>query len=531
MSAALRRRLEALEAKAVVKDLGAERTRFGIWSKDKTLLRVISDVDGEFIEVGGDPQVNLPEKLEPVLTRPKRFIGIFGGRGSGKSMSVSGITTAFMRDYGYKIGYFREYMNSIEDSVYSSIKSQINDGGMDGFGYTTTSITHKGGGMAKFKGLARNPSSIKSMEGFKIFSIEEAQTISDESLKLLTPTMREEGGSLIFVANPLSSEDPLSRRLISPFRSELDTHGIYEDDLHLIIEMNYEDNPWFPKELDGERADDKKRISRAMYDHIWHGAYNDAIENSLILAEWFDACIDAHTKLGFAPKGVKIAAHDPSDTGPDSKGYCLRHGAVILDVCEKIDGDINEGGDWATGLSIQAGADSYTWDCDGMGVGLNRQTDASFAGKGVQVAMFKGSESPDFSEAIYEPAQGGAMSGQKTIGDTFKNKRAQYYFDLRDRVYRTYRAVEHGEYQDPDKMISFSSGIDVLRQLRAELCRIPVKPNGSGRFELYTKEEMKNKFKVKSPNLADSVMMSLRHINVINKPAYIPRKSKPMGRR
>ena len=76
------------------------------------------------------------------------------------------------------------------------------------------------------------------------------------------------------------------------------------------------------------------------------------------------------------------------------------------------------------------------------------------------------------------------------------------------------------EYQDPDKMLSFNSEtIDagILQKLRSEVCRIPIKPNGSGLFELYTKKEMKSKFKMDSPNLADSCMMLTRtpHIATI----------------
>ena len=68
---------------------------------------------------------------------------------------------------------------------------------------------------------------------FKTFWVEEAQASSENSLKLLTPTMREEGGQIVFTANPGSSEDPFSRRFITPFKDDLDRDGYFEDDLHL----------------------------------------------------------------------------------------------------------------------------------------------------------------------------------------------------------------------------------------------------------------------------------------------------------
>lgn len=59
-----------------------------------------------------------------------------------------------------------------------------------------------------------------------------------------------------------------------------------------------------------------------------------------------------------------------------------------------------------------------------------------------------------------------------------------------------------------------------MAKLRAEICRIPLKPNGNGFIQIMTKEEMK-KLGVPSPNMADSVMMSLSEVNVIT------RKRKP----
>ena len=123
-----------------------------------------------------------------------------------------------------------------------------------------------------------------------------------------------------------------------------------------------------------------------------------------------------------------------------------------------------------------------------------------------------------------------SIIGKKKNKEALKNKRAQYYLELRNRVYNTFRAVEYKEYKDPSKMISFSSSIDCIQILRAELCRMPIKPNGNGMFELYSKPEMKSKFKLKSPNLADSVMMSMR-MPVVNtlKNTVQPPKVQRMG--
>jgi phage terminase large subunit len=187
-------------------------------------------------------------------------------------------------------------------------------------------------------------------------------------------------------------------------------------------------------------------------------------------------------------------------------------------------GNVNEGCDWATGLAINQRVDAYTWDCDGMGVALNAQTAKAFKGKHTVLSQFKGSETVDNPDAIYDHVEGSQIQGQKTNKQAVKNKRAQYYYELRKRVLRTYEAI-NGTYHDPDTLISFDSSIDLMPKLRSELCRMPIKPNGNGLFELYTKVDMKGpKFKIESPNLGDSVMMLMRQPHkAINKQYVMPK--------
>jgi len=465
------------------------------------------------------PKMQCPRKLLPLVKIPKRFKIIIGGRGSAKSQTTADICLMDSQTKGLKIGEFREFQNSIEDSVYSLLCDEIDRLELQGFNVQNNTISNTSGGEFRFKGLARNVESIKSMHGFDRFLVEEAQTISYKSLKLLTPTLRKEGSEIWMIANPMSRADPFSQRFIVPYEKELLKNGYYEDDLHLIIVCNYLDNPFFPDVLEQERIHDKEHLSTAEYEHIWLGKFNDTIENSIIPTDWFDSAIDAHKKLGFRPTGQRIVSHDPSDTGNDAKGLVDRHGSVILNVLEKDTGDVNDGCDWATDYAIDNQADVFTWDCDGLGVTLRRQVSDAFAGKHIQFEMFKGSETADDPEDIYQPDESITLSSARTNKQTFRNKRAQYYWRLRDRFYNTYRAVKKNEYVDPDTIISLSSEIDCLDQLRAEVCRIPKKPNGNGLIQIMSKDDMLRIHKIPSPNLADSLMMSLisakLHTNIV----------------
>lgn len=508
-------------------------TVWGIVHVDGHLIKAIKKIGGTWIETNEEPQVYVAEKLERALVSNKRFIALIGGRSSGKSIFAGDYIMIDMHDEAANWYCLREFHESVEASVYSLMLDEAKRCELEGFSGIDSKIRNDNGSHAKFGGIGKNPDSIKSAFGYRGFWVEEAHSISKKSLETLTPTARKKpvkglpynleeietneidltNVRMIFCANPGSSEDPFSKRFIVPFKEALDRDGYYEDELHTIVKINWSDNPWhYLSGLEEERLFDLKNKPRAEYDHIWEGDFNDHIENSLILPEWFDACVDAHEKIkNFKARGIVKVTHDPSDQGADPKSIAIRHGNVFTEVKQREDLDVNDGCDWAIDEAFAAGALQFEWDLGGMGVGLKRQVNDAFNGSDVQVYQFQGQGGVDRPDSIYEQSDSLNIQKQLTNKQVFKNLRAQCYASIRDRVYRTYRAIEHGEYCDPELMISFSSSITHLAKLRSELCRMPIKPNGSGLFELYTKPEMRKKpFCLPSPNLADSVMMSER---------------------
>jgi len=460
------------------------------------------------------PKMQIPKKLRRFIDTPKRFKIAIGGRGSGKSMSFADMCLMDAQTKGIKTACFREFQNSIDDSVHALLKSEIERLNLQGFEVQNNQILLNQDPVFKFRGLARNPEGVKSMHGFQRFWVEEAQTISFNSLKALTPTLREEGSEIWFSANPRSSVDAFSQRFIKPYEKQLRRDGFYEDDLHLIVIINITDNPLVPDVLKQEMESDRERMSPALFQHVWEGEYYDSVEDNIIPTEWYDAAIDAHKKLGFEPTGALIASHDPSDEGGDSKGFALRKGSVVLDVCEKVTGDSNEGMDWALQKAREAQADWFVWDCDGLGISLKRQVDQELESTAMQKHQFRGSETPDDAAAPY------SGKDSKTNKDTFFNKRAQYWWKLRDRFEATYRAVTKGEYIDPDELISLSSEIPTLDQLRSEVCRIPQKRSNNGKIQIMSKIDMAKKpYELPSPNMGDALMMSMFSPKAVQKAA------------
>ena len=469
-------------------------------------------------------EISCPERLVPAIQaclipeHHKRYVVLYGGRGSGKSNTANDIVLETINRGGKSL-CAREFQKSISESVHSALKRRYARLGYEGFTNTDTKIKSSSGGETTYLGLGRNAQAVRSIDSIKLCFVDEAQFLSSTTLEEVLPSIRkteymEQPPTILMVANPQSSADPFSQRFIKPFETELLEHGFYEDDDHLIICINYDDNPWFEESgLEAERRRDEEMMPKAVYEHKWLGKYNDSVDNSIILAEWFDACIDAHDLLGFKPRGEIVVAHDPSDIGDDPKGLAHRHGSVVMHVDENPTGDVNDGSDWATDYAISVDADRYLFDGDGLGVGLRRQTKTALDGKRIAWEIFKGSESPDNPNAIYEPLEvdSALRKKSKTIKETFTNKRSQKYFELRDRVYRTYRAVKHRELTDPENLISFSSRIPKLQKLRSELCRLPRKDTGNGQFKMMTKIEMRRQTPpIESPNMADSLMMTFK---------------------
>lgn len=554
MTKAMLRDIERIKPLVMANAGMVNETVYGVVDKIKedgspNFVRRWKGAIGNMRPTDEEPTVYVIEKLEPFILKKKKYKGAFGGRAGTKSIMAMDAMAGDVNAVGSKVYVLREHMKSLKNSIYAGINGRISSLKFPNFTPVPSQweIRHKNGGLFSFGGM-QNIRDVKSSFEYKFILLEESENTSQETLDVLGPTLRGvDGAEMWLIWNPASANDPMSREFINPYQADIDRQGYYEDDYHLIIKVGFEDNPWFwaDESLSTEYMKDKEkmedgRMSKARFNHIWHGAFNDDIEDSIVDPDWFDACIDAHLKLGFEPVGAKIATHDPADVGNDAKGYALRHGVVFLDAKEIEAPNGNRAFDIACGYANQAQADVWGWDCDGMGAILRDQCAQNFKGKNIHTFMFKGSESPHNPEAMYSGAEDYGISGSKKNKDVFRNKRAQNYIELSDRCRKTYEAVVLGKYHNPDDLISFSSDIGCLSKIRSELCQMPKKPNTSGRIELYTKEEMRkgilmsdgSRRKMPSPNLADCIMMSFDKGGIIkHQTARMPKPIKPMGRR
>lgn len=200
------------------------------------------------------------------LLEPSRYKGAWGGRGSGKSQFFGDdVLKSHLSQPGRNTVCIREVQKSLRDSAKKLLENKIEQYGLEQYGFRATKerIETPGGGQIIFQGMQDHTAeSIKSLEGFDCAWVEEAQTLSELSLRLLRPTIRKPGSELWFSWNPRKANDPVDMLL----RGEGKPTGT------TVVRANWSDNPWFPKELEQERLDDLAS-NPDQYDHIWEGAY------------------------------------------------------------------------------------------------------------------------------------------------------------------------------------------------------------------------------------------------------------------
>jgi phage terminase large subunit len=449
-------------------------------------------------------KVQVPDKLIPLIVKPKPLKIMVGGRGSGKSETAAQCMLKFCDD-GKRVLCAREFQNSIKESAHALMKRKIAELCISSLTPYESTIKGSSGGEVIYGGLSRNIESIKSLDNVEAVWIEEGQSISQESIDTLFPTIRTNGAEIWVTMNRGSVTDPICVTYLNKAETELERCGYYEDDYMIVVEINWRDNPFFPEILNQQRLKAFEEWPRAKYYHIWDGKHGDLVEDAIIQPEWFDACIDAHLNPKFngqwEVKGARICAFDPADTG-DAKGFAARIGNVFVDVCDYTKGDSDDGQKWGCDKAIMFGADEFTWDYSGIGSGMLGAIRKSMAGKKIAITAFNGAESPEDKEKPYISDDG----KKKTIGDVFINRRAQRYWRLAQLCYNSYRCIVKGQYIDPSDMVSFSSNIKYIQRLRSELCRIPRVKRGDGVIQIMNKKEMLAK-KIPSPNMGDCVMM------------------------
>jgi phage terminase large subunit len=211
-----------------------------------------------------DLEIETPRHLLPLIG-PKRYKGLKGGRGSGKSHFFAELVVEKMiLDPHHNVVCIREIQKSLKFSAKKLVEDKIREFNASSyFDITLTEIRRIGGtGVMIFQGMQDHTAdSIKSLEGFDTAWVEEAQSISARSLELLLPTIRAEGSEILFSWNPNKETDPVEKL----FKDE--------DKNAICIHINYTQNKRIPQTLLDE-AERHIRVNPDSFSHVWLGAFN-----------------------------------------------------------------------------------------------------------------------------------------------------------------------------------------------------------------------------------------------------------------
>lgn len=188
--------------------------------------------------------IKLPSEFKLLFDSWWRHAVIEGGRYSLKSHTVARFLLLTARSKRVRIACLRQFQKNIADSSYQLLIDLIQQYGFSEFVWTNDTITNTNTGSTFiFKGLDRNvETTIKSLEGIDIAWIDEAQTITLKSIRILNPTIRKPGSKIIWTLNRLTDLDPVISYFI--------TNPPRKDVWHLEVDYRIaQKNGWLSNEI------------------------------------------------------------------------------------------------------------------------------------------------------------------------------------------------------------------------------------------------------------------------------------------
>jgi len=245
---------------------------------------------------------HFPDKLR-FLFQPSRYKVAYGGRGSAKSWSFARALLLKGINKPLRILCAREIQKSIKDSVHQLLSDQINNLEITSkYDVLQTEILGSNGTRFLFVGLSElTVDTIKSYEGIDIVWIEEGQTITERSWKILIPTIRKDGSEIWVSFNPELESDPTYQRFVK--------HPAPDS---IVVIVNWRDNPYFNEVLEKERQDCLQRFPRD-YQNVWEGQCRPAVEGAIYFDEV--AAMERDGRICNVPYDPMLKAHVVFDLG------------------------------------------------------------------------------------------------------------------------------------------------------------------------------------------------------------------------
>lgn len=430
------------------------------------------------------------------IFKRNRYHVMYGGRGGGKSVFVAKTLALEAYFSDVQILCAREMQNSIQDSVMALIWEQIEALNLEWFfTKTKTEIVGNNGSRFFFRGLTTNVTSVKSIARIDRVWVEEAESVSEENWKILTPSVRTFGARIIITFNPKALLDATYQRYVINPPSD-----------SIITKINWRDNPHFPDSLEQERQD-MLIADPDGYQHVWEGEPLADSELAIIPPKWARACIDIHKKIGLEPTGLKRLGFDVSGGGKDPNANVIVDGQIVTLASEFRQSDpVSAAYDsWQTMLDNEA--TYFTFDVIGVGSGTE-QTLKEPAWEYEKLGKGKITITPyDAGGAVDSPDINCPMHNKpnKLI---YSNSKAQEWWRLRYSCQQAWLASQGMDY-NRDAILSIDSESldgDVLEKLLFEMS-CPQREYMGSKLKVESKDKLAKRG-IPSHNLADALIMA-----------------------
>jgi len=414
--------------------------------------------------------LQMAKKMLPFILKimDYRYFMAEGGRGGGKSQAMARTFLYLGEQRKLRMVCGRETQNSISESVYSLLCDIIRTENL-AYDILQSKLTHKvTGSVINFRGFRQQGAfNIQGMEGIDVLWIDEAQAITKQTLDVLIPTIRKDKAKIYFTMNRHMEHDPVYEFLVGR-----------KDCLH--VNINFDDNEFCTQALKDEAAACKAK-SEKDYLHIWRGEPLLQLEDAVFTyKEIKDTRHDHHTlRDGY---GYRCGGFDVARYGDDkcaSVGI-QQMGALHWEMFYQDQWD-HKDLNYTSGRILTTASeqmfDRSVVDEDGIGAG---PLDTIRHGRGLD--QFVGFRNLKLG-----------YDKDKQHG----NVRTREVYKLKELIGKGYICITDEE---------------TIR----ELCTLKYKYDNYQRKILVSKDQMRQKFDIKSPNLADALIMAVSQIGEIN---------------
>jgi phage terminase large subunit len=248
--------------------------------------------------------IDIPEPFQELAepTKEWRYYGFKGGRSSGKSTTVALLLLVKATAKPLRILAAREFQNSIADSVHRLMSDLITKYNLPNWEVGREYIRNANGSEIFFKGIRNNAQSIRSLEAIDICYVEEAASISNESLEILLPTVRKAGSFFVFVWNPLTEQDAIWERIFKNPDERTYLKTVNSTDIEKLLSP----------EIIFEREKMRKE-NPELFEHVWMGMPLTAASGSVFGKQLAQAREDG--RIGKVPYDDSLGVYTAWDLG------------------------------------------------------------------------------------------------------------------------------------------------------------------------------------------------------------------------